>query len=489
MDFENEIILLLSSDNFIIYVQTEEEERLEYIVKKIGIEKFHQQIYIWNFIEGYTNNPNYTESSKKNPLKALEIILDNYYNNTKVFFLKDFYQFMNDISIIRQLKNIYRQLRAQNQYIIISGIDKIVPNALKEYITYIQLPLPNNKEIQREVIRLVRTSGSNTHKGKLIENIYNIYNGYTINQVRRSISELISQELSTKRIIKHIIEEKKKLIERIDILEFSYNDNKVIDIGGLTNLKNWLRVRKYALNGVSSTYGLKQPKGIILVGVQGTGKSLSSEVIAVEWKLPLLKLNINQGFVGILGESESKIKNVIDTCETISPCILWIDEIDKIFTRSDYIKDSGTTNRITSIFLTWLSEKKNNIFIVATANSIQNLPVELLRKGRFDEIFFVDLPTLKERINIFKIHLKKIRPLTWHKYNLFYLSKISKRFSGAEIEQAIQEGMYRSFYEKREFKTLDIIRSIYSTIPLAKTEEEEILKLRKWGYSGKVKVA
>lgn len=487
MNFENKIILLLSSDNFIIYVQTKEEERLEYIIKKIGIEKFNQQIYTWNFVEGYTNNPNCTANSKKNPLKALEIISDNYYSNTKVFFLKDFYHFMKDISIIRQLKNIYKQLRKQNQYIIISGIDKIVPNTLQEYITYVQLPLPNSKEIKHEVMRLVKKS--NINQIKLINNIDNIYNGYTINQVRRSISELVSQKLSSKKITKHIVAEKKKLIESIDILEFSYNDNKIIDVGGLENLKNWLRVRKYAVNRLASTYGLKKPKGIILVGIQGTGKSLSSQVIAIEWKLPLLKLNINQGFVGILGESENKIKNVIDISETVSPCVLWIDEIDKIFTRSDYSKDSGTTNRITSIFLTWLSEKKGSIFIVATANSIQNLPVELLRKGRFDEIFFVDLPTLKERINIFKIHLKKIRPLTWHRYNLFYLGKISKKFSGAEIEQAIQEGMYRGFYEKREFRTLDIVKSIYSIIPLATTEEGEILKLRKWGYSGKVKVA
>ena len=225
------------------------------------------------------------------------------------------------------------------------------------------------------------------------------------------------------------------------------------------------------------------------MGIQGTGKSLSAKAISIKWNLPLLKVDISQIFDGLLGESENKIRKVIETSESISPCVLWIDEIDKVFTKNTHNTDSGTTLRVTNIFLTWLSEKKKDVFIVATANTIHNLPIEILRKGRFDEIFFVDLPKFQERLNIFQIHLKKIRPFTWYKYNIYYLSKLSKKFSGSEIEQSIIEGMYIGFYQDREFTTKDIAKAIKNMIPLATTEMEKIDKLRKWGHSGKIKLA
>lgn len=487
MNFESEIISLLSSNHFIIYVQTQEEERLEYILRKITKNMLGQKICSWNFIEGYNNNPNNMKSGQKNPLKALQIISDNYYSNLNIFLLKDFNQFINDVSISRQIKNIYRYLRETNKYIIMSGTDITIPNILQEYITYIKLPLPNKREVQREISRLINISNPKT--STLLTSIYNAYTGCTINKIRKSISELIVNEFSQDQIREYIIKEKRKIIEQVDILEFSYDNNYTIDIGGLTNLKNWLKVRRPTFQEEALIYGLKKPGGIILVGIQGTGKSLSAKVIASEWQLPLLKLDISKSFKGILGESENQIKKVTEMCEIISPCILWIDEIDKIFTQNLNSNDSGTTARVTSIFLTWLSEKDRNVFVLATANSIQNLPIEILRKGRFDEIFFVDLPSLKERINIFKIHLQKIRPITWYKYNIFYLSKISKKFSGAEIEQSIQEGMYKGFYQQREFTTEDIAISINNMIPLAKTDQEKIIKLRTWGYSGKVKIA
>nr|YP_010170870.1 hypothetical protein K8K75_pgp196 [Chondria tumulosa]QSD57011.1 hypothetical protein [Chondria tumulosa] len=487
MNFEKEITVLLSSNNFIIYIETKEEERLEFILKKISKKVFRKKIYSWNFIDGYNNSPNYTENGEKNPLRALEIVSRNQNNNIKIFFLKEFYQFINDLSINRKLKNTYEILKKQNQYIIINGIDKTIPNTLKEYITCIKLPLPNKKEIKQEVERFINSSNSKYHNLK--EYICNAYTGCTINKIRKSISELIIHDLSETKISEHITKEKEKFIEQEEILKFSYNNKYMIDIGGLINLKSWLKIRQPAFKKIANVYGIKKPRGIILVGIQGTGKSLSAKAISMEWNLPLLKLDISKGFAGILGESESRIKKIIEICESISPCILWIDEIDKIFTQNININDSGTTTRVTNIFLTWLSEKNKNVFVIATANNINNLPVEMLRKGRFDEIFFVDLPNLKERIKIFKIHLKKIRPLTWYKYNIYYLSKISKKFSGAEIEQSIIEGMYKGFYNKREFNTQDIATSIKEMIPLAKSEEQKILKLREWGYSGKIKIA
>nr|ARW64049.1 hypothetical protein [Chondria sp. (in: red algae)] len=487
MNFKNELITLLSSNHFIIYIETKEEERLEYILKHISQEVFYITLSTWNFIEGYTDNPNYTEKGQRNPLQALEIISSNINTETKIFFLKDFYLFISDLSIGRKLKNINNLLRKYNKYIVISGINNAIPDILQEYITYVKLPLPGKKEIEKEVDRFIYLSGEK-HK-KLKEHICNAYIGYTINKLRQSISKLLIDDISENQIRQNTNEEKKKFIEQTEILEivpFSYN---ISNMGGLINLKNWLKVRRYTFTKQASVYGIKQPRGIILVGIQGTGKSLSARVISKEWNMPLLKLDISKGFAGILGESESKMKRVIEICEKISPCLLWIDEIDKIFTQNNYTNDSGTTNRVTNIFLTWLSEKQKNVFIIATANNLNSLPIEMLRKGRFDEIFFVDLPSLKERIKIFQIHLKRVRPMTWHKYNIFYLGKISKKFSGAEIEQSIVEAMYKGFYEQREFTTKDISISINHMIPLAKSEEEAIVKMRKWGYSGKISIA
>lgn len=487
MDFTKEIRVLLSSNNYLIYIETQEEERLEYILNTINDQQFKTNICNWNFIDGYINNPNYIQKGKKNPLEALDIIFSNEDSNAKIFLLKDFYHFINDVSISRKLKNTEKWLKKYKKYIIISGQGKQIPYELKEYITYIKLPLPNKKEIIIEISRFIDNSHNKYKQVK--DKICRAYIGYTINRIRKSISQLIVLNLSETDIIQKILKEKEAFITQTDMLEF-YSTNKTkINVGGLGNLKKWLKVRQLTFTKQASVYGARIPKGILLVGIQGTGKSLSAKAISTEWNLPLLKLNISKSFAGILGESENKINKAIETSESIAPCVLWIDEIDKIFTQNINNTDSGTTLRVTNIFLTWLSEKKKDVFVIATANNINNLPIEILRKGRFDEIFFVDLPKFHERINIFQIHLKKVRPLTWYKYNIYYLSKISKKFSGAEIEQSIIEAMYEGFYQNREFTTKDIEKAINEMIPLSTTEIEKIDKLRKWGHSGKIRLA
>lgn len=486
MNFNKEITTLLSSNNFLIYIKTEEEERLEYILNNINYGKFKKRICTWNFIDGYINNPNYKHRGIKNPLETLETISNNKDTNIKIFFLKDFYYFINDISISRKLKNVEQWLKKHKKYIIISGKGKKIPNELQEYIVYLELPLPNKIEIKIEIERF--TIFNEKYKD-IQEKINNAYIGYTITRIRKSISKLIIDNLHTTDVIKNIIKEKEKFIKQTDILEFHYSDEDLIPIGGLTNLRNWLKIRQSTFSKKATLYGTKIPRGIILVGIQGTGKSLSAKGIAIAWHLPLLKLDISKIFTSLLGESENKIKNAIETSELISPCVLWIDEIDKIFTQNTNNNDSGTTLRVTNILLTWLSDKKKDVFVIATANTIKNLPIEILRKGRFDEIFFVDLPKFKERIHIFYIHLKKVRPLTWYKYNIYYLSKLTRKFSGAEIEQSITEGMYTGLHQNREFTTADIAVAINNMIPLSVTEEDKIIKLRQWGYSGRIKLA
>nr|YP_009395065.1 hypothetical protein [Bryothamnion seaforthii]ARW63833.1 hypothetical protein [Bryothamnion seaforthii] len=487
MNFEQEITLMLSSNNFLVFIETEEEERLEYILMYISQKLFRGKICIWNFIDGYINNPNYLGYGKRNPLETLDLISNNDNNNTKIFLLKDFYQFLSDLSIIRKIKNLCQWLKKNNKYVIISGTEKQTPNILKEYITHIKLPLPNKSEIEIEIERFLRISDKGNN-GK-IEKLCNTYKGFTINRIRKSISQIIVNDKLNTNIVEQVIKEKEKIIQQAGILEFYPNEQRISDVGGLKNLKRWLKIRLSAFTKKAYKYGLRNPRGIILVGIQGTGKSLSAKVIAKTWNISLLKLDVSKIFNSMLGESENKIQNIIKTCESMTPCVLWVDEIDKIFTKQININDSGTTNRVTNIFLTWLSEKTKKVFVVATANNLDKLPIEILRKGRFDEIFFVDLPNFKERIRIFKIHLKKVRPLTWKQYNIYYLSKISKKFSGAEIEQSIIDAMHFAFYKNREFSTRDIINSIKNVIPLAITEKNSVVKMREWGKSGIVKKA
>lgn len=486
MYLKKEITKAIESDSYFIYIFTEEEERLEKSLIEINQELFETSIYTWDFIEGYNKQPNNFSICKQNPLEALVAIEKNENMKTNLFLLKDFNYFLNDITINRKIKNLRQNLKNKKKYVIISSTENNIPNNLKEYIYYINFPLPSTNEIKLEIKHFLRTTNIQIKDDENL--IYKAYKGFSINKIRSSLLNSLKQDLTIQDILNTIFKEKKTIIDKTDGLTLHYVNRNNTTIGGLKNLKKWLKIRNLAFSKQAEIYGIKVPKGILLVGIQGTGKSLSAKTIATEWRIPLLQLEVGNVFGSTLGESEKRIQTIINTCETISPCVLWVDEIDKIFTQYNS-SDSGTTQRVTNIFLTWLSEKQKEVFIVATANTINKLPIEMLRRGRFDEIFFVDLPNFKDRMRIFQIYLKKIRPISWNKYNIYYLSKISKGFSGAEIEQAIYEAMYNGFYKNREFTTKDIVCSISNTTTISDINKRNISKLRLWGYSGKIKVA
>lgn len=487
MCFEEELILLLLSRHLLIYIVTLEEERFEYCLKVIINNYYPSSIYCWNFVDGYQNNPNYLGQAKRNPLAALELIESLDSLTSRVFLLKDFHLFLNDISIIRKIKNLFIKLKNKNSHIVIVASETQVPSLLKEIISVLEFPLPNSAEIVVELRRLFKIMHLDSTID--IENLAIACKGMTMEMIRRSISKLISSKKSTKQIFSVITEEKKQLIKETDILEFYPVTNTLDDIGGLNNLKAWLNKRSHAFSKQAQTYGIPAPRGILLIGIQGTGKSLSAKAISQQWQIPLLRLDVGKIFGGIVGESESKMRQMIKVAEELEPCVLWIDEIDKSFSRINSNGDSGTTNRVLSSFLTWLSEKNKRVFVVATANNILNLPPEILRKGRFDEIFFLDLPNKIERTKIFQIHLMKIRPLTWVRYDIDLLSDATENFSGAEIKQSIVEAMHNAFYEKRDFNTNDVIIAIREFIPLAFTDYSAISQLQGWAKLGKVRLA
>ena len=489
MNFINELILFLKARYPILYINTIEEDRAEYVIRKKIKTNLKRSIYSWDFVDGYTNNPNNKEFAKRNPLQALELVERLHVDTPALFILKDFNRFLTDLSVSRKLRNISRISKLQPKTIIIIGSDLSIPKELRDIITVLEFTLPLKEEINEELTRLTNSLNISITE-TLLDNLSQACQGLSLERIRRVLSKVIATyKTIDQRSIKVLLNEKKQIISQTEILEYYPVNENIKNLGGLNNLKTWLRKRKTAFSLQALNYGLPTPRGLLLVGIHGTGKSLTAKVIANDWQLPLLKLDVGKLFGGIIGESESRLRQMIDVTETISPCILWIDEIDKALTNTESKGDSGTSNRVLATFISWLSEKTKPVFVIATANNIDLLPLEIIRKGRFDEIFFLGLPKESEREEIFKIHIKQFRPASWDSYNYKQLAQFSNSFSGAEIKQSIIEAMYQAFYEKREFTTNDICVALKELIPLASLESEQMLKLQNWISSGQIRLA
>ena len=489
MKFNDELALFLKARYPIMYINTIEEDRIEYVIRKSIKTNLNRSIYSWDFVDGYTNNPNNEGFAKRNPLQALELVERLNAETPAVFLLKDFNRFLTDLSISRKLRNISRILKLQPKTLLIIGSDLTIPNELQDLITVIQFQLPLEEEITQELNRLI-TSLNIKIDSQLFETLTRACQGLSLERIRRVLSKIIATyKTIDENSITVLLSEKKQIIKQTEILEYSSVNTSITNLGGLDNLKDWLKKRKTAFSIQASNYGLPTPRGLLLIGIQGTGKSLTAKAIANDWQLPLLKLDVGKLFGGIVGESESRLRQMICVAETISPCILWIDEIDKAFSNSESKGDSGTSNRVLATFTSWLSEKTKPVFVISTANNIDLLPLEIIRKGRFDEIFFLDLPKTEEREEIFKIHLQEFRPDSWKLFDYSILAQSSDSFSGAEIRQSIIEGMYHAFYEKREFVTDDICLALNELIPLAHLESEQMLRLQNWASSGRIRAA
>ena len=489
MNFNDELTLLLRARYPIIYINTIEEDRVEYVIRKNIKTKLNRSIYSWDFVDGYTNNPNNVGFAKRNPLQALELVERLTSETPALFLLKDFNRFLTDISISRKLKNVSRILKLQPKTIIIIGSELNIPKELHDLITIVQFNLPSENEINQELNRLIDSLNLKIDS-QLFESLTRACQGLSLERIRRVLSKIIAiYKTIDENSISVLLSEKKQIISQTEILEYWSVNEKISNLGGVDSLKEWLKKRKTSFGVQASNYGLPTPRGLLLVGIQGTGKSLTAKAIANEWQLPLLKLDVGRLFGGIIGESESRLRQMINVAETLSPCILWIDEIDKAFSNTDAKGDSGTSNRVLATFISWLSEKTKPVFVVATANNVDLLPLEVIRKGRFDEIFFLDLPQKQEREQIFKIHIQDFRPNSWESFDYDKLAQLSESFSGAEIRQSIIEGMYHAFYEKREFTTDDICLALNDLIPLASLESSQTMKLQKWASSGRIRLA
>ncbi len=389
----------------------------------------------------------------------------------------------------RKLRNLARLLKSQPKNIVIVAAQLAIPEDLSDVLTILEFPLPTAEEIQAEIVRLATAMGQ-TLDSRTLDDLVRSCQGLSLERIRRVLARAIAthSELQPEDV-ELILEEKRQTIRQTQILDFYPTSANMADIGGLDNLKDWLLRRGGAFSERARQYGLPHPRGLLLVGIQGTGKSLTAKAIAHHWHLPLLRLDVGRLFAGLVGESESRTRQMIQLAEALAPCILWIDEIDKAFAGGDSRGDAGTTSRVFGTFITWLAEKASPVFVVATANNIQALPPEMLRKGRFDEIFFVGLPSQEERRAIFAVHLARLRAHNLQQYDLDRLAYETPDFSGAEIEQTLIEAMHIGFSQNRDFTTDDILEAASQIVPLARTAQEQIEQLQAWAAAGKARLA
>lgn len=489
MSFSQDLELLLRACYPLIYIPTGEEERLETIVTSCAQQLNNRSVYIWDFVDGYHDHPNYLGFGKRNPLQALELLENLPEKSNGIFILRDYHRFLEDVAISRKLRNLARSLKSQSKNILIVAPVINIPTELSEVITVLDFALPSATEIREEIERLLGSCGQSLNQ-ELLADLVRAAQGLSLERIRRVLSlSLASHGQIEQEDVELVLAEKRQSIRQTQILDFYPAKEQISDIGGLDNLKDWLLRRGGSFSDEARAYGLPYPRGLLLVGIQGTGKSLTAKAIAHHWHLPLLRLDVGRLFAGLVGESESRTRQMITLAEALAPCILWIDEIDKAFAGIEGKGDGGTTSRVFGTFITWLAEKHSPVFVVATANNIQALPPEMLRKGRFDEIFFVGLPNQKEREAIFAVHLSHLRPHSFQQYDTKRLAYETPDFSGAEIEQTLIEAMHLGFSQNRDFTTEDILAAASQVIPLARTAQEEIQFLQNWAASGKARLA
>jgi ATPase family associated with various cellular activities (AAA) len=489
MTFQHEFDLCLRARYPLIYIPTQEEERVESAIADSAKRQGNRAIYIWDFVDGYQGNPNDAGFAQRNPLQALELVEKTPANAPAIFILRDFHRFLEDVSVSRKLRNLARSLKSQPKNLVLLATELAIPNNLSEVLTVVDFLLPTVADIQVEIERMLAATGLSL-QNKSLEEIARCCQGLSMERIRRVLAKAIATHGSLgAEDLDLILEEKRQTIRQTQILDFYPASETIADIGGLDNLKDWLLLRGSAFSEQARQYGLPHPRGLMLVGIQGTGKSLTAKAIAHHWHLPLLRLDVGRLFAGLVGESESRTRQMIQLAEALAPCVLWIDEIDKAFAGADGRGDSGTTSRVFGTFITWLSEKTSPVFVVATANNIEALPPELLRKGRFDEIFFVGLPTTEERKAIFAVHLSRLRPHNIVAYDLERLAYETPDFSGAEIEQSLIEAMHLGFSQNRDFSSDDILESASQIVPLARTAQDRVNFLQEWAASGKARLA
>lgn len=476
--------MLVNSRHPIITVETSEEERLEQLLADVAGE-MNIPLFEWSVTTGLRRlhgAPIYNTEQPETGLSSISVI-----QGDGIFYLKDFAQYCANDRVCRRLRDLAENFRTARRSIVISGASMSLPAGLECDAAPLQLGLPAAEEL---LVRVKETLAELNRESKtpvslaaaeMMQIAKNLV-GLTEDEADRTLRRcVLAHGKADAAVIADVLDAKRDALRQDGLLEPVKRDASFNDIVGLTHLREWIAKRRSALTPEGERFGLTPPKGILLVGVQGCGKSLAARAIAAEWNFELARLDMGALYDKYIGETDKNLRKVLDMAQRLAPLVLWIDEIEKAFASagSNSEADAGLSQRLVAGLLTWMQDRQGGVFLAATSNNIQSLPPEMLRKGRFDEIFFVDLPDATARAGLFALHLRK-RGRDAAGFDLAALAAASDGFSGAEIEQAIVSGLYTAFAAKQQLSTAILLAELKATQPLSVTRAEDVEALREW---------
>jgi ATP-dependent 26S proteasome regulatory subunit len=485
-DWADQLDLLIRSRTPILWIRSLEEERVESLLEQAARRLGNRPLLRWDFVDGLRGAPNREGEAARNPMAALAALDPLPAGQEAILLLRDFHRYCEDAGVCRRLRNLAGTLRQSARTLVITAPNWQLPAELDDSVTVLELPLPDAQEISQLLSSIAQACGEPLEPA-VLDQLSDACHGLSAQRVRQLAARALARRgrLSADDLAE-VLEEKRQAIAKTELLEYCPTEATPADIGGLDALKHWLEQRRLAFSEEARRYGLPLPRGVLLVGPQGTGKSLTAKAIAHSWGMPLLRLDVGRLFAGLVGASEARTREMIQRAEAMAPCVLWIDEIDKGF-GGDSRSDGGTSQRVLGTVLTWMAEKTSAVFVVATANAVERLPGELLRKGRFDEIFLLDLPSADERRAILDLQLRRRRPE--HQLPLDVLVDRTAGFSGAELEQTVIEAMHLAFAEDRDFSEADLVAAASQVVPLSRTAREQLEQLQAWARGGRARPA
>src|SRR5512133_27243 len=485
--FVQELDVLVRARYPLVYLVTSEEQRLEAVLAELA-ETHGKTLLGWSVAKGFRRlggSKTAGLEGAKEPLAALAAI--EKLSDPSLVVLKDFHPYLQDPAVVRALRELSHSLKSTFTTVVLLSPTLVIPPEIEKEVSVLDVPLPGYRDLLqllKEIVGVVRQG--NRAKVELTKDdadqLIKAAQGLTLAEAENAFAKAIAHDgRLSKDDVPLVLEEKRQVIRKSGLLEYYPTDVKLANVGGLDALKSWLARRGAAFSEAARKFGLPEPKGLLLLGVQGCGKSLTAKAIAAQWRLPLLRLDMGRIFSGLVGSSEENLRRAIQVAESVAPVVLWIDEIEKGLAgvSSSGFSDGGVSARVAGTLLTWLQEKTAPVFVDATANKIEQLPPELLRKGRFDEIFFIDLPSAAERRDILDIHVRR-RGRDPGAHDLEALARRTAGFSGAEIEQAVISSLYDAFAEGRELEPAHLVRAVEDARPLSVTMREEIARLREW---------
>jgi ATP-dependent 26S proteasome regulatory subunit len=486
--FVSDLDTLIRARYPLIYLVSWEEQRLDGILQDVA-QNHGKALLQWSVTRGLrrvsgTRSVSISEQSRE-PIDALAAI--GKLTEASLVVMKDFHPFLDNPAVVRAMRELAHDLKSTYTTVVLLSPTLTIPVELEKDVSVLDVPLPSFRDLYqllKEIVGVVRRS----NKARIeltkeqAEHLIKAAQGLTLSEAENAFAKAIAHDGKLdKDDIRLVLDEKRQVIRKSGLLEFVDVEHQLSHVGGLDELKAWLTGRIGAFSEPARKFGLPAPKGLLLLGVQGCGKSLTAKAVASHWGLPLLRLDVGRIFSSLIGSSEENLRKAIRVAESVSPAVLWVDEIEKGLAGSAgaAVTDSGVSARVFGALLTWLQEKTAPVFVVATANRIDALPPELLRKGRFDEIFFIDLPSAAERREIFRIHISK-RQRDPQAFDLDALSTAAEGFSGAEIEQAVIAALYYAFGEGTDLRPGHVMKALEESVPLSSTMGEEISRLREW---------